>query len=77
MSLKQTPPRKSPEAPGAPPPGLSLGQRYPFMLDTEPVMTRFIKTMTRINSGRIFFADPSRLGEYLIVDYVKNRRSAG
>lgn len=48
-----------------------------FMLDTEPVITRFIKTMTRINSGRIFFADPSRLGEYLIVDYVKNRRRAG
>jgi len=48
-----------------------------FMLDTEPVVTSFIKAMTRINSGRIFFADPSRLGEYLIVDYMKNRRRAG
>jgi uncharacterized protein with von Willebrand factor type A (vWA) domain len=47
-----------------------------FMLDTEPVITQFIKTMTRINRGRIFFADPSQLGEYLIVDYMKNRRRA-
>src|SRR5581483_1622162 len=45
-----------------------------FMLDTEPVVTTFIRSMARINSGRIFFADPSQLGEYLIVDYVKNRR---
>jgi uncharacterized protein with von Willebrand factor type A (vWA) domain len=47
-----------------------------FMLDTEPVMTRFIRTMTKINQGRVFFADPRQLGEYLIVDYVKNRRRA-
>jgi uncharacterized protein with von Willebrand factor type A (vWA) domain len=45
-----------------------------FMLDTEPVITTFIRAMTRINGGRIFFADPADLGEYLIVDYVKNRR---
>ena len=45
-----------------------------FMLDQEPVMTTFIKTMTKINAGRVFFAEPDRLGEYLIVDYVKNRR---
>ena len=47
-----------------------------FMLDTEPVMTRFIRTMAKINQGRVFFADPRQLGEYLIVDYVKNRRRA-
>jgi uncharacterized protein with von Willebrand factor type A (vWA) domain len=45
-----------------------------FMLDTEPVVTTFIKALTKINRGRIFFADPNQLGEYLIVDYVKNRR---
>ena len=45
-----------------------------FMLDQEPVMSTFIKTMTKINRGRVFFAAPDRLGEYLIVDYVKNRR---
>jgi uncharacterized protein with von Willebrand factor type A (vWA) domain len=45
-----------------------------FMLDAEPTMTEFIKAMTKLNRGRIFFADPRKLGEYLIVDYVKNRR---
>ena len=47
-----------------------------FMLDSEPVMTRFVRTLTKINQGRVFFADPSQLGEYVIVDYVKNRRRA-
>jgi uncharacterized protein with von Willebrand factor type A (vWA) domain len=45
-----------------------------FMLDTEPVMTTFIKTYTKVNKGRIFFADPNELGDYLIVDYLKNRQ---
>jgi uncharacterized protein with von Willebrand factor type A (vWA) domain len=46
-----------------------------FMLDTEPVVTTFIRAMAKINSGRVFFADPNQLGEYLIDDYVKNRRT--
>jgi uncharacterized protein with von Willebrand factor type A (vWA) domain len=46
-----------------------------FMLDTEPVITTFIRTMAKLNGGRIFFADPGQLGEYVIVDYVKNRRN--
>ncbi|MBI4213336.1 MAG: VWA domain-containing protein [Chloroflexi bacterium] len=48
-----------------------------FMLETEPVLTTFVKTLTKLNSGRVFFADPNQLGEYLIVDYVKNRRKTG
>jgi uncharacterized protein with von Willebrand factor type A (vWA) domain len=48
-----------------------------FMLEDEPALTTFVKTMSKINSGRVFFADPNRLGEYLIVDYVKNRRRVG
>lgn len=48
-----------------------------FMLEDEPALTTFVKTMTKINNGRVFFADPDRLGEYLIVDYVKNRKPVG
>ncbi len=48
-----------------------------FMLEDEPTLQAFVKTMSKVNSGRVFFADPARLGEYLIVDYVKNRRRAG
>jgi len=47
-----------------------------FMLDTEPIVTTFIKALTKVNNGRVLFADPNRLGEYIIVDYVKNRRGA-
>ncbi|MFI5269086.1 MAG: hypothetical protein ACHQ7M_17055, partial [Chloroflexota bacterium] len=47
-----------------------------FRLDSEPVMSRFVRTLTKINQGRVFFADPSQLGEYVIVDYMKNRRRA-
>lgn len=48
-----------------------------FMLDTEPVITTFIRTLAKMNRGRIFFADPSDLGDYVIVDYLKNRRTRG
>lgn len=48
-----------------------------FMLDTEPVITTFIKTLAKLNRGRIFFADPGQLGDYLIVDYMKNRQNRG
>ena len=30
--------------------------------------------MTRINHGRAFFATPDRLGEYVLVDFVRSRR---
>jgi len=48
-----------------------------FMLDTEPVITTFIRTLAKMNKGRIFFADPNQLGDYVIVDYLKNRRNRG
>ena len=46
-----------------------------FMLDNSSSTTTFIRAMTKLNKGRAFFADPNQLGEYLIVDYLKNRRS--
>ena len=47
------------------------------MLDTEPFATSFIKAPAKLNKGRTFFADPKDLGEYLLVDYLQNRRSRG
>ena len=48
-----------------------------FMMDRDPGLTAFVKTMAKINRGRTFYVNPNRLGEYVIVDYVKNRRRAG
>jgi uncharacterized protein with von Willebrand factor type A (vWA) domain len=45
-----------------------------FMLDRGFTSTGFVKAMTKINRGRAFFAPPDRLGEYILVDYVNNKR---
>ena len=45
-----------------------------FMLEQSRMLTAFIEQLTRINKGRAFFASPERLGEYILVDYVRNKR---
>ena len=45
-----------------------------FMLERSPYMVQFINDLMRINSGRVFVATPDRLGEYILVDYVANKR---
>lgn len=45
-----------------------------FMLERSFALAGFVNQMTRINKGRAFFAEPERLGEYVLVDYVKNKR---
>src|SRR5215471_5524284 len=47
-----------------------------FMLDRSEMLTAFVEQMARINRGRAFFATPERLGEYVLVDYVSNKRRA-
>ncbi len=34
----------------------------------------FVDKLTRINRGRAFYSSPNRLGEYVLVDYVTNRK---
>jgi len=45
-----------------------------FMLERSPYMVQFINDLMRINGGRVFGATPDRLGEYVLVDYVANKR---
>ena len=45
-----------------------------FMLERSPYLTSFVDQMTRINKGRAFFAAPDKLGEYILVDYVANKK---
>ena len=45
-----------------------------FMLERSPYMVQFINDLMRINTGRVFVATPDRLGEYILVDYVANKR---
>lgn len=45
-----------------------------FMLDRTPYLVGFVDSMTRLNRGRAFFAEPGRLGHYVLVDYLARRR---
>jgi uncharacterized protein with von Willebrand factor type A (vWA) domain len=45
-----------------------------FMLERTPMMIEFVNDLMRINGGRVFYATPDRLGEYILVDYVANKR---
>jgi uncharacterized protein with von Willebrand factor type A (vWA) domain len=45
-----------------------------FMLDATPYLTRFIEEVTRLNGGRAFFTTNQNLGDYVLVDFVDNRR---
>jgi uncharacterized protein with von Willebrand factor type A (vWA) domain len=46
----------------------------PVMLEQHPALTAFVEQMTQINRGRTFYATPDRLGEYVLVDYVRSKR---
>lgn len=45
-----------------------------FMLERSPYMAGFVSEMAKINKGRAFFSTPDHLGEYILVDYVTNKR---
>jgi Ca-activated chloride channel family protein len=45
-----------------------------FMIATDPLLQDFVEKLTRINRGRAYFANPYNLGEFILADYVKNRR---
>jgi uncharacterized protein with von Willebrand factor type A (vWA) domain len=46
-----------------------------FMLDASPELVSFVESMTRINKGRALYTQPSRLGSYVMVDYLSRRRT--
>jgi uncharacterized protein with von Willebrand factor type A (vWA) domain len=45
-----------------------------FMMEQDPYLMRFVQEITRINQGRAFFSSPSHLGEYIVTDYINNKR---
>lgn len=45
-----------------------------FMLADDYSLIHFVKEMTRICRGRAFYTTPSRLGEYILVDYINRKR---
>ncbi len=45
-----------------------------FMLESSSYLIDFVDKMMRINKGRAFYSTPQKLGEYVLVDYVSNRK---
>ncbi len=45
-----------------------------FMLDASYYLKAFMDEIARINGGRVFYTTPEKLGEYILVDYVRHRR---
>lgn len=45
-----------------------------FMLDRNYYLKEFVNQVAKINKGRVFYTTPDRLGEYILVDYVAQKR---
>ena len=45
-----------------------------FMIATDPWLQDFVDKLTKVNRGRAYFASPDHLGEFLLADYIRNRR---
>jgi uncharacterized protein with von Willebrand factor type A (vWA) domain len=44
------------------------------MLDRNYYLKEFVNQMAKMNKGRVFYTTPDHLGEYILVDYVRNKR---
>jgi uncharacterized protein with von Willebrand factor type A (vWA) domain len=45
-----------------------------FMLDPTPHLRDFIRKLTELNKGRAFFTTPETLGDYVLVDFIEQKR---
>ncbi|NNC78792.1 MAG: hypothetical protein HKN94_01450 [Acidimicrobiales bacterium] len=45
-----------------------------FMLDATPYLTQFIEQITKMNGGRAFFTDNQNVGDFVLVDFVEQKR---
>ncbi len=45
-----------------------------FMIARDPALIDFMEEFTRPNNGRTYYSSLDHLGEYIFVDYIKNRR---
>ncbi len=46
-----------------------------FMLDATPHLQAFVERLSQINRGRVFFTTPETLGDYVLVDFIDQKRA--
>ncbi len=45
-----------------------------FMLGADYYRRGFIDQLSRLNTGRVFYTSPDQMGNYIVVDYIANKR---
>ncbi len=45
-----------------------------FMLTSDPTLVEFVDTFTQVNRGRAYYSELDKLGSFVLVDYVRNRK---
>jgi Ca-activated chloride channel homolog len=45
-----------------------------FMVASDPYLQKFVQDLTERNRGRAYFTSPDRLGNFLLLDFMNNRR---
>jgi uncharacterized protein with von Willebrand factor type A (vWA) domain len=46
-----------------------------FMLDANGYLKAFVEKLTQLNRGRAFFPTPETLGDYVLVDFIEQKRA--
>jgi uncharacterized protein with von Willebrand factor type A (vWA) domain len=46
-----------------------------FMLDANSYLKAFVEKLTQMNRGRAFFTTPETLGDYVLVDFIQQKRA--
>ena len=46
-----------------------------FMLDPTQHLRQFVEKLTELNKGRAFFTTPQTLGDFVLVDFIEQRRT--
>jgi Ca-activated chloride channel homolog len=46
-----------------------------FMLATDYYLVEFVKQMTAMTNGKAYFANPNNLSQFVLIDFLKRRRS--
>jgi uncharacterized protein with von Willebrand factor type A (vWA) domain len=45
-----------------------------FMVAEDPHLVSFVEELTKINKGRAYYTALGKLGQFLLVDYINNRK---
>ena len=45
-----------------------------FMVARDPYLINFVEELTKANQGRAYYSSLNKLGEFVFVDYIRNRR---